>query len=159
MSRPEGENSPTEGEGSMSTDEAMSPRHDVLKMQSICEAIADLLAAPGDVKARTRPVRSRLGVKLFSWNRINEFLRAKARRVDSWEMDHARAQLAALKAEAEQREAAEHVDWLARTLASYRASPDPYLRRPEISALERTLAAAGLLDRPLGSGTAPQGDD
>ncbi len=48
--------------------------------------IADLARVGHSVKARTSAVAQCLGV---SWNRANEFLRGKARKVEAWEMDRA----------------------------------------------------------------------
>lgn len=89
----------------------MSAVADVNEMQALCIDIADRLVGKGAAeKVRIPVLAEKIGI---STNRALEFLRAKARRVDSWEKDSARKLRDKLeRAERRQREH-EHLAWLA----------------------------------------------
>jgi hypothetical protein len=91
----------------------MSAADDVIEMKGICAEIADLLRIPDNLKDRTNEIQRRFGRDLFGWNRINEFLRGKARRVDGWEKDIARRIRDELKRAERQRRDQDHLAWLA----------------------------------------------
>jgi len=122
----------------------MSPEADVMEMQSLCAEIADRAGASRE-KERIDAVRRQLGV---GWNRALEFLRGKARRVDSWEKDHARRNIEELR----RRAAIDHIANLNRTLA-YLKTTDPDGYGAHVDAMERSLVASGLLARPLAETT------
>jgi hypothetical protein len=149
MTRKEKDVSQNERENSPKTEEraTMSAHSDVLEMQSLCEAIADRVAASGREKDRVAAIVRYLGV---GWNRALEFLRGKARRVDSWEKDYARQQLAALKAAEREQRDREHIAWLGRTLSALQAAPDQDFHGPSIDALQRVLSRVGAPDSTMG---------
>lgn len=109
MSPFEQENSPLKGENAR-----MSAVTDVSEMQGICAEIVARLGV-SDLQKRQVPQLAKLiGV---TENRALEFLRAKARRVDSWEKDVARQRRDELRrAERRQREL-EHLEWLRQQVA------------------------------------------
>jgi hypothetical protein len=115
---------------------------DVAEMQAMCVEIADKTASSAHPKDRISAVATAIGV---GWNRALEFLAGKARRIDGWEKDLARENLAELKRAEEQRRIAGHVAYLNRTLSYLKAS-DPELYGPHIDLVERGLAAGGVLD-------------
>lgn len=91
----------------------MSAVADVSEMQGICSEIVRLLPL-GLQKQQVPALAKKIGV---TENRALEFLRAKARRIDSWEKDRARQIRDELKrAERRQREL-EHVSWLREQVA------------------------------------------
>lgn len=125
----------------------MSSRSDVLEMQDLCGRIATHLTTSHRDKERATAVSRLLGV---TWNRALEFLKAKARRVDSWEKDNAREALAKLNRAEQARKVAEHLDWLHTTIGQFEASGEE-LAGPHLDALKRLLrgggAEAGAVDR------------
>lgn len=143
MSHTEGESSPARVEGSM------SPADDVVEMQGFCTEIADLLRLPQNLKDRTNELQRLFGRQLFGWNRINEFLRGKARRVDGWEKDHARRILEQQREADLRAQADRHVDWLRSTVEHLQASGEE-LDGFNLAGLERALARAGASGRPVG---------
>lgn len=107
MSPFEQENSPLKGENA-----SMSAVADVLEMQGLCSEIVDTF--DGLQKQQIPELAKLIGV---TENRALEFLRAKARRIDSWEKDRARSIRDELKrAERRQREH-EHLEWLRQQVA------------------------------------------
>ena len=142
MSLNAGENSPKKRENAK-----MSSRSDVLEMQGLCGQIADRLAQSHRDKDRARAVSHRLGL---TWNRSLEFLKAKARKVESWEKDYAREAVAELKRADRARKDAEHFAWLEDRVGRLKASGEE-LRGPHIDAFERVLRLGredtGPLDR------------
>lgn len=91
----------------------MSPASDVHEMQDICAELATLLHLPDSIQARTNELRRLFGREHFGWNRINEFVRGKARRVDGWEKDLARKVRDEVRREAQRRREHDHLAWLA----------------------------------------------
>lgn len=88
----------------------MSATADVHEMQSICTEIAKLASGSALKKNRIADLAVLIGV---TENRALEFLRAKARRVDSWEKDRARKIRDELKDAARRQRDHEHLLWLA----------------------------------------------
>lgn len=115
---------------------------DVAEMKALCLEIADKTAASKHEKDRIAAVQKAVGV---GWNRALEFLKGRARKIDSWEKDLARENVAELRRAEEQRRIAGHVDFLNRQLA-YLKTSDPDLYGPHIDRIERGLASAGVLD-------------
>lgn len=149
------ENSPKDRENAN-----MSAASDVLEMSSLCGEIADRTAVSHHVGSRIaaileafRPTKKE--PPRISENRAFEFLRGKALRVDSWEKDVARTEVARLRAEQEQRENARFIERLGDTLAHLEASR-PDLHRTEIDVLRRTLSRVGALDSTV-AGSASAG--
>jgi hypothetical protein len=98
------ENSPFREE-----DSRMSAVADVSEMQGICAEIVARLSGLDMQKQQVPKLAELIGV---TENRALEFLRAKARRVDSWEKDRARTIREQLRrAERRQREL-DHLAWL-----------------------------------------------
>ena len=91
----------------------MSAIADVSEMQGICTEIVRLLPV-GLQKQQVPELARKIGV---TENRALEFLRAKARRVDSWEKDVARRLRDDLKRAAERRREHEHLAWLQEQVA------------------------------------------
>jgi hypothetical protein len=103
--------SPIKQEFSPLTEESapMSATADVSEMQGICADIVTRLAGLDMQKQQVPKLAKMIGV---TENRALEFLRAKARRIDSWEKDRARTIRDQLKrSEGRQREL-EHLAWL-----------------------------------------------
>lgn len=136
----------------------MSAADDVMEMQGLVGFIADKLAPSPKDKARTQAIYDALNPKrkeLISWNRCFEFLKGKARLVQSWEKDLAREKRDALQAAESERRAREHVEWLQYVHQQATASGED-VDRAEIAALERVLSRVGALGGPLGSAEAPR---
>lgn len=91
----------------------MSAIADVSEMQGICAEIVRLLPV-GLQKQQVPELARKIGV---TENRALEFLRAKARRVDSWEKDVARRLRDDLRRAAERRREHEHLTWLQEQMA------------------------------------------
>ena len=87
----------------------MSAIADVSEMQGICTEIVKLLPL-GLQKQQVPELARKIGV---TENRALEFLRAKARRVDSWEKDVARRLRDELRRAEQRRREHEHLTWLA----------------------------------------------
>lgn len=135
----------------------MSAADDVMEMQGLVGFIADKLAPSPKDKARTQAIYDALNPRreeLISWNRCFEFLKGKARLVQSWEKDLAREKRDAIRAAERERRAQEHVEWL--QFIHQQAASDEDVDRSEIAALERVLARVGALDRPMGGSEAPR---
>lgn len=103
----------------------MSSSNDVLEMQTICGEIADRLADSAREKDRIGAVLRAFNYRI-GWNRVLEFLRGRARRVDSWEKDHARAALADIKRAERQRRDHEHLAWLREQIDRAKASGEEF---------------------------------
>ena len=133
----------------------MSAADDVIEMQSLCDFIAGRLASSKKDKDRTNAIYSAFnpelhrGQELISWNRCFEFLRGKARRVDGWEKDLARAKRDAIKAAERQRQTQEHIAWL-RSIHEGAAASGADVDRADLAVLERVLSRVGALDSALG---------
>lgn len=151
MSQTEGESSPSRVEGSM------SPADDVIEMQGFCTEIADLLRLPANLKDRTNELQRLMGRDLFGWNRINEFLRGKARRVDGWEKDHARRILEQQREADLSAKAVRHVAWLRSTVEHFQTAGEE-LDGFDVAGLERALARAGASRRAVGGAVASEFD-
>lgn len=131
----------------------MTADADVREMRDLIGEFADLLTRSHREKDRIIAVREALprkpgGEVPFSWNRTLEFLRGKARRVDAWEKELVRQEKRKLEAAERRREANRLIANLNRTVA-YLRSTDPDGHRDDVAAIERTLALAGVLDRPM----------
>ena len=126
---------------------AMSAEADVSEMSDLCSEIAAALTRSHREKDRVSAVRSAMGRRpngewLFSWNRTVEFLRARARRVDSWEKDRARQVRDELKQAEERRRERDHLEWLERQIASG-AAPSGGAGNGLVDLLRRARAEAG----------------
>jgi hypothetical protein len=126
----------------------MSATADVMEMKSLFEQLAEALAPSGHDKEQVEAIRSEFrteqGEYLFTWNRVLELLKGKARRVDGYEKDAARERIERLR----RQRAINQISNLNRTLAYLkRTDPDGY--RTHIDSLERSLALAGVLGRSL----------
>lgn len=124
----------------------MSAEGDVRQMKEWCWEIADHYRSGPSMQESVTAVMKQVGVGA---NRAYEFLKARARRVDGWEKDAARA---ALKRIEEAKDAAFYAR-LGTTVAKLKAV-DPEFYRADIAQLERVLSQARLLDR---AGTETQG--
>lgn len=136
----------------------MSAADDVMEMQDLVGFIADKLAPSKKDKDRTKAIYDALNPhreEFLSWNRCFEFLKGKARLVQSWEKDLAREKRDALRAAERERRAREHVEWLQYIHQQATASGEN-VDRTEIAALERVLARVGALDSALGSSETPR---
>lgn len=130
----------------------MSSADDVLEMKELTNELADRLVGVG---AR---MKSRIGAVLkaisngskeqITDNRAKEFLRGEALRVDAWEKDNAKRQLADLKERERIAREHEHVLWLEREIARHRASGQG-LRGPHVDGLEHLLRMARSADRTV----------
>ena len=126
----------------------MSAADDILEMKGLCSQIADRLAASSDDKDRVNAVVQALMARV-SWNRAFEFLKGRARRIDSWEKDLARARLTELKRIEREREAQRTIAWLASALEGAAASGAD-VDRSDLAAVQRVLARIGASDSALG---------
>lgn len=141
----------------------MSAADDVVEMQSLCEFIAEKLSISKKDKDRTKAIYGALNPnghrdELVTWNRCYEFLKGRARIVQSWEKDLARAQRDAIRASERERRAQEHVEWL-QFVHQQAISSDEDMDRVEIAALERVLARVGALGGPVGCSEADERED
>lgn len=134
----------------------MNAADDVIETQSLFEQLADLLAPREDDKVQVRVLHTELREKrdepLFTWNRVFELLKGRARRVDAWEKEYAGRRLAALR----RQEAIDQIGRLNRTL-QYLKTTDPDGYRSHIDSVERSLAMAGVLDRPVAQAAGREG--
>ena len=87
----------------------MSATADVSEMQGICADIVTRLAGLDMQKQQVPKLAKLIGV---TENRALEFLRAKARRIDSWEKDRARTIRDQLKRGERRQRELEHLAWL-----------------------------------------------
>jgi len=127
----------------------MSTADDVAEMQTLCGFIADRLAEESNDKSRVSAICSALGGRI-TWNRAFEFLKAKARRVDSWEKDLARQQVEKIKRAERERAVRRHTQWLRSTL-QHAVDGGADVDRADLAVVERVLARVGALDSSLGS--------
>ena len=127
----------------------MSAADDIFEMKGLCEQIAERLAASSSDKDRVTAIYEALKAKV-SWNRSFEFLKGKARLVQSWEKDLARAKLQELKRIERDRQALHHIAWL-RSIHSQAEEAGSDMDRSDLAAVERVLSRIGVLDRPLGN--------
>lgn len=116
----------------------MSPADDVMEMQTLCDEIVKHLAGAALIKTKVGLLADELGV---SFNRALEFLRGKARRVDSWEKDDARRTLADLRARQRAQRDSEHLAWLQEQIDRSRASGTEF-RGAHVDGLEHFLRLA-----------------
>ena len=134
----------------------MSAADDVAEMQTLAEFIAGKLAASTKNKDRTNALhaafnpRINRGEELISWNRCFEFLTGRARLVQSWEKDLARAKRDAIEAEARERRNREHIEWL-RYIHQQATDDGSDMDRSDLAALERVLSRVGALDGTVGN--------
>ena len=133
----------------------MSAADDVAEMRTLAGFIADKFSASNKNKDRTNalydvfnPDRHR-GGELVSWNRCFEFLTGRARTVQSWEKDLARAKRDAIKAAERERQAQQHIEWL-RFIHQQAAQDGADMDRADLAALERVLSRVGALDSTMG---------
>lgn len=101
-------------------------------------------------KDRVSVIVTKLG---FGWNRALEFLRGKARRVDSWEKDNARRILDDLREQELSRKASSHIAWLRTTVEQLRASDEEF-HQFDVAGLERALVRLGAPGGAVGSSCA-----
>lgn len=100
----------------------MSPEADVLEMQSLFEKLAEMLVPRGKDIECVRAIYTEFrtagknGNPLFTWNRVHELLKGRARRVDGFEKDNVKQRLAAIAALRE----GEHADAVRRSQEKYR---------------------------------------
>jgi len=127
----------------------MSAADDIFEMKGLCEQIAERLAASSSDKDRVTAIYEALKAKV-TWNRAFEFLKGKARRIDSWEKDLARAKLQELKRLERDRQKLQHVAWL-RSIHSHAAETGADLDRADLAAVERVLSRIGALDCAVGN--------
>ena len=135
----------------------MSAADDIFEMKSLCEQIAGRLSASSDDKDRVKAIYEALKAKV-SWNRSFEFLKGKARRIDSWEKDLARATLQDLKRAERDRQTLHHIAWL-RSIHEGASEAGADLDRADLAALERVLSRIGALDSALGNPGFTDADD
>lgn len=134
----------------------MSAADDVAEMQTLAGFIADKLGASTKNKDRTNTLHAafnpdlRRGDELISWNRCFEFLTGRARTVQSWEKDLARAKREAIEAADRQRRTREHIEWL-HFVHQQATESGADVDRAEIAALERVLSRVGALDSAVGN--------
>jgi hypothetical protein len=120
-------------------DSMYSATADVAEMQALCREIANARAASAREKDRVSAVQTCLGL---GWNRCLELLSGKARRVDGWEKDLARARVAAQRRQAHERKVAEHLAWLQEQIDRCREG-DAEFRGVHVDALQHLLRVAG----------------
>ena len=132
----------------------MSAADDVLEMKSLANELADRMVGIGaQLQARVGAVLKVFTVErveLITDNRALEFIKGKARRVDAWEKDHARRQLAALKRREELAKEHAHFAWLESEIARHRASGQGF-RGPHVDGLEHLLRLARADDSAVAS--------
>ena len=133
----------------------MSAADDVAEMQTLAGFIADKLGASTKNKDRTKALYDALNPnahrdELVSWNRCFEFLTGRARLVQSWEKDLARAKRQAIEAADRERRNREHIEWL-RFVHEQATENGADMDRSDLAALERVLSRVGALDRAVGS--------
>lgn len=133
----------------------MSAADDVDEMQSLVGFIADKLTASSKDKDRTKAIYAALNPdahrdELISWNRCFEFLKGRARLVQSWEKDLARTKREAIEDAERQRRAIEHVAWL-RSIHQGAAASGADMDRSDLAAVERVLSRLGALDSAVGN--------
>lgn len=110
----------------------MSALADVSEMQGICAEIVSRLSSRDLQKQQVPKLAQLIGV---TENRALEFLRARARRIDSWEKDIARQIRDDLRREEQRRREHEHLTWLAQQIEGMDGGV--------VDALQRRLRAAG----------------
>lgn len=136
----------------------MSAADDVMEMQDLVGFIADKLSPSKKDKDRTKAIYDALNPnreELLSWNRCFEFLKGKARLVQSWEKDLARQKRDALRAEEQERRAREHVEWL-QFIHQQATAEGENVDRAEIAALERVLSRLSASGGAMGGSEAPR---
>ena len=139
----------------------MSAADDVMEMQSLVGFIADRLSPSKKDKDRTKAIYDALNShreELISWNRCFEFLKGKARLVQSWEKDLARQKQQALRDAAERQRTAAHLAWL-RSIHEGAAASGADMDRADLAALERVLSRVGALDSALGIPSTTDADE
>ncbi len=124
----------------------MSSADDVVEMKTLCGELAERLAPAGSVKAR---VNALMGKLKLGENRVVEFLRGKARRVDSWEKDNARRVLEDLREAELRRTTEQRLQWLRTTVEHLRATDEEF-HGFDIDGLERAAARVGAFSGPVG---------
>lgn len=122
----------------------MSPEADLAFMEDACARIADAKAPGRSIKEKIGAIISAL--RTAEWepteNRVYEWMKRRARRVDGFEKDRAREIIEQIEAENELRQTAAFERRLQGTLAHLKAT-DPDFYRSDIAALERVLLRAG----------------
>ena len=110
-----------------------------IEMQRLVHEVADFAAPSANWKDRVQAAARALG---FEWARTKAFYYQDARRIDSEEMDHARAVARKLRTEDQRRKAADHVEWLRATVQSLRAD-GRQLDSDSLDVLERLAGVVG----------------
>lgn len=124
----------------------MSAEADVDEMKTLVGELAERLVPAGSVKAR---VNALMGKLKLGENRVVEFLRGKARRVDSWEKDNARRVLEELREAELRRTTEQRLQWLRSTVEHLRQTDEEF-HGFDIDGLERAAARVGALSGPVG---------
>jgi hypothetical protein len=128
---------------------------DVDEMRTLCAEIATALSPSHYRKDRVAAVRSVFrdskGRFLITWNRAFDFHQGRAQRVDSWEKDHARRALDAIKRADTRRREHEHLAFLREYIERNRA-PGSRLAGRDVDELLDLLGG----DRGEGSAVADQ---
>jgi hypothetical protein len=114
----------------------------VAEMSALVREVAEYSAESSNWKERVQAAARALRMP---FGRAKRHYYGEARRVDAEEMDRARETVGRLRA-------TEHIRNLNRT-AAYLRSVDPDLYGPAIAGIERSLAAAGVLDRAMAEAT------
>jgi hypothetical protein len=142
----------------------MTAADDVAEMQELCEYISASRSKSTNIQAMTSALHKafnpnlRRGDERISWNRCYEFLKAKARLVQSWEKDLARAEAKAIRAAERERKTTEHIEWL-RSIHERAAETGADMDRADLAVVERVLTRIGALDSAVGSPRAAEDED
>lgn len=130
-------------------DSTMSATDDVIEMQELCGTLAEKLTRSLREKVRIAAIRAHVlgpdNKPLFGQNRVLEFLRGKARRIDSWEKDIVRGELRRIERAEDDARSHAFISRFRDVADGLRAS-DQRQDREDAAALERVLARHGLID-------------
>lgn len=134
----------------------MSSADDVFEMRSITNELADaLVGARAKLAARAGAVMDAIGGEVTD-NRALEFLKGKARRVDAWEKENAKRQLAKVREQARVRREREHLQWLTAEIGRHRANGTEFhgVYSDALEHLARVVRGdAGAVETPTDGGT------
>jgi hypothetical protein len=124
---------------------SMSAADDVYETQTLFEQLAERLAPKADDKEAVgilhKELRHRDDEPLFTWNRVFELLKGRARRVDAWEKEFAKRRIAEFREAERRRLENEYLDWLVAAPAEHRG--------PMLNRLEQALRTARGGDSPV----------
>jgi len=109
------------------------------EMRALVHEVADFAAPSDNWKDRVQAAARAIGLE---WERAKSFYYKTARRVDSGEMDNARAAVKRLRIANERREAARHVEWLRRTVEHLREDGGQF-DSESLDVLERLAGVVG----------------